>query len=365
VADFRRPAAPGDGDEVRHGRGPARRCPAQVKGELVRAGDQAADEQVLAFDGGGGHCPVAVAGAFGPVPAGPAFEHGILDGLISPDRGAGRHRDLVVARDNRHVRQPGPGCFLAQLLAAAIHLIECGPPGRQPGRGQPAQLSHRELRLGGEFQGIGDPGGAAPGKIPCPAVRHVYIEVRPRLAARGDIGGEHRGHAILHLPGAPGMLRRYARGGVPVLELGGLIDRDARADQVTVGIRDPRHRQRGQLRTQLRPVPPVGAEQRLHPAPPLMTSRFRQDPAVRLDPRRQRRHVIKRHAGTTPLRHHPLQDTSDLGICSRRAISHVLYAGHRGRVVVVVFHKPPTRHGRPGSHCFNPAASAPSDGHSP
>jgi len=26
----------------------------------------------------------------------------------------------------------------------------------------------------------------------------------------------------------------------------------------------------------------------------------------------------------------------------------VLYAGHRGRVVVVVFDKPPTRHGRPG-----------------
>jgi hypothetical protein len=29
------------------------------------------------------------------------------------------------------------------------------------------------------------------------------------------------------------MLRRHARGGVPVLELSGLVDRDARADQCT------------------------------------------------------------------------------------------------------------------------------------
>ena len=45
---LRRPAAPGDGDEIGHGRRPARRRPAQVEGELVRAGDQPPDQQVLA-----------------------------------------------------------------------------------------------------------------------------------------------------------------------------------------------------------------------------------------------------------------------------------------------------------------------------
>ena len=64
-----RPAPPGDGDEVGHGGGPARRRPAQTEGVLVRAGDQPADEQVLAVDAGGGHSPVAVSRALGPVPA--------------------------------------------------------------------------------------------------------------------------------------------------------------------------------------------------------------------------------------------------------------------------------------------------------
>jgi YD repeat-containing protein len=45
--------------------------------------------------------------------------------------------------------------------------------------------------------------------------------------------------------------------------------------QVILGVRDPRRRQRGQLRPQPGPVPPVRTKQRLHPAPPLMTSGFR------------------------------------------------------------------------------------------
>jgi hypothetical protein len=135
----------------------------------------------------------------------------------------------------------------------------------------------------------------------------------------------------------------------------------SRADQVPRRIREPRHRQRGQPRPQVLPVPPVRAEQRLHPAPPLMTSRLRQDPAVRPGPRRQRRHVIRCHRRAALLRHHTPQDRPELGICSRRAIGDVLYAGHRGRVVVVVFRKPPTRHGPPGTPRCSPAvpASAP------
>ncbi len=64
---------------------------------------------------------------------------------------------------------------------------------RQPGRGQPVQLPHRELRLGGELQVPGDPGGPPARHVPRPAVRHVHIEVRPCLPARGDVGGEHGG----------------------------------------------------------------------------------------------------------------------------------------------------------------------------
>ena len=35
-----------------------------------------------------------------------------------------------------------------------------------------------------------------------PPLRHVHVEVRPGLPARGDVGGEHGGHAVLHLAGA-------------------------------------------------------------------------------------------------------------------------------------------------------------------
>src|SRR6266542_1628389 len=156
---FYGPAAPGDGDEAGHGGRPARRRPGQVEGVAVRAGDQPPDQQALPADGGGGHRPVAVAGAFGPVPARAPLEDRVLDGLVSADRRAGRQGDLVVAWDDRHIRQPGLRGLLAELLAAAIDLIERNPAGWQPGRGQPVQLVHGQLRFGGELQIVRDPGG--------------------------------------------------------------------------------------------------------------------------------------------------------------------------------------------------------------
>ena len=292
------------------------------------------------MDRGDGHRPVAVARAFGPVPARAPLEHGVRHGLIGPGHRAGRQGNLVVTRDDRHVGEPGPGGLLAEFLAAAVHLVECRPCHGQPGRGQPAQLLHRELRLGGELQVSGDPGGSPARHVPRPAVRHVHVEVRPGLPAGGDVGGEHGGHAVLHLTGAPGVLRRHARGSVSVLDVRGLVDRDARAGQVTLQIRDPRRGQRGKLCAQVRPVPPVRAEQRLHPAPPLMTSRFRQRPAVSPGSRRQRHHVVQRHRGAPLLRHHPAQDRPDLRIRPRRAVRDISYAGQRGRVVFALFHKP-------------------------
>lgn len=138
--------------------------------------------------------------------------------------------------------------------------------------GQPVQLAHRQLWFGGELQVTGNARRAAAWQVTGPALWHIHIKVRPRLPMGGDVGGKHGGHAVLHLPGAPGVLGRHARGGIAVLELRGLVDRDARADQVTVQIRDPGGRQRGQLRPQLLPVPPVGAEQGLHLAPSVITS---------------------------------------------------------------------------------------------
>jgi hypothetical protein len=93
------------------------------------------------------------------VPARAPLEHGVRHGLISPDHRAGRQGNLVGTRDDRHVGKPGLRGLLAELLAVAVHLVERHPPHGKPGRGQPARLPHRELRLGGEIQVTGDPAG--------------------------------------------------------------------------------------------------------------------------------------------------------------------------------------------------------------
>src|SRR5262249_35696916 len=78
----------------------------------------------------------------------------------------------------------------------------------------------------------------------------------------------------------------FLRRCLATIELRGLIDRQARPDQVTVQVTDPRRGQRAKPVTQVLVVPPVGAQQRLHLIPTLITSRLRQRPAVRPDRRR-------------------------------------------------------------------------------
>ena len=96
--------------------------------------------------------------------------------------------------------------------AAAIHLVEGGPADGQPGVGQPLQLGDRQLRLGGELLVVGMRrcGG---GQVRPPL--RQYTSKSAQAAAGGDVGGEHGGHAVLHLPGAPGVLGSDARRGVP------------------------------------------------------------------------------------------------------------------------------------------------------
>src|SRR6266700_7489390 len=80
------PAAACDRDEIGHGRGTAFRRPAQVEGVLVLVPvREAADQQELPRVRGPDERPVAVAGAFRPVPAGPPLEDGTGYGLVSAD----------------------------------------------------------------------------------------------------------------------------------------------------------------------------------------------------------------------------------------------------------------------------------------
>jgi hypothetical protein len=138
----------------------------------------------------------------------------------------------------------------------------------------------------------------------------------------------------------------------------------ARPDQVTGVTRQPRRGQGGRLAAQLPPVPPVRAQQGLHPVPALMTGRLRDRPAVRLRPRRQRAHVPGRDLRAAPLRQHPAQNHPDLRVNPRGARRDVLYPGPCGRVVSVSFHKAGTA-SRPPQVTGGQLPPQPSPGHSP
>jgi hypothetical protein len=289
--------------------------------------------------GGAGQRPVRQAGSLGPGAARAPLEHRVLHRLVRADHRPGREGDGEVARDDARVRQACLLACLAELAAAGVHLVERGPADGQPCRDQPPELRNCQIRLGRHHQVLRDPGCPAPVRVLRPPVRHVHVEVRPGLPGRGDIGGEHGGHAVLHLAGDPGVLRRDARGRVAVLELCGLIDRDAGADQVIRVTRQPRRGQPRELAAQRLPVPPVRAQQRLHPVRSLVPGLLGDGPAVRLHPRRQRRHVPERDLHAAALRQHPPQHRPDLCIYPRAALADIPYAGPRGRDLVVFFHK--------------------------
>ena len=64
-----------------------------------------------------------------------------------------------------------------------------------------------QFRLGGERQGLRDPGLLPAPQVLGPAVRHVHVEIDPGLPEGGDQRGEHPGHAVLDPAGHPGVLR--------------------------------------------------------------------------------------------------------------------------------------------------------------
>ena len=254
MADFRRPAAPCDGDEAGYGGRAVFRRPAQVEGVLVLPRGQPPDQQELPRARGGDQRPVAVAGALRPVPAGPPLEHRVAYRLVSADDRVFREGDLVVAGDDDDVGQRQRPARGPELTAAPVHLVRGSPHGAEPGRHQPFQLLYGQFRLRGEHQPVRDAGLPAALRVLRPALGHVHVEIGPRLPGRGHQRGENPGHAVLHRAGDPGVLGRDARSGLPLLQLGGLVDRDPRPDQVIGVIRQALCRQAGNRVPQLLPT---------------------------------------------------------------------------------------------------------------
>jgi hypothetical protein len=107
-----------------------------------------------------------------------------------------------------------------------------------------------------------------------PLFRQVEPEAEQGMGAGGDVGGEHHGPAVLHLPGDPGTLAGHAQRPVAFLQLRGLIQHHDRP-RITQADKDE-PLQRGQRR---RPVPGVLSQQRLHPPRRRMPGPLRQLPA--------------------------------------------------------------------------------------
>ena len=355
MADFDWPPAACDGEEIGQGRGAAFGGMAQVERVLVLFPvREAADQQELLRVGRGEQRPVRVAGAFRPVPAGPLFEHRLANRPVSACDLVLRDGDHGVAGNDGDVGQaerPQPG---PEVAGPAVHFVGGGPQHPQPARDQALHLLKGQLRLGRERQALRDPGFLPALRVPGPAVRHVHVEIDPRLPARGDQRGEHPGHAVLDPAGHPGVLRRHARGRLPLAQVSGLVEREPGADLVVRVIAQYLPRELRQCRPDRFPSPFPPAEQGLDQVRPLVPGLPRQLPRVRPGLPRQPADVVHCGRQGAPLLHRPGQQPSDQRICPLPAFCGILYAGHRGRgLVVLYFHKiKGTSHGRLA--CHNP-----------
>ena len=309
--------------------GGALRRPAQVEGQVVRAGDQAADQQEVPRAGGGDQRPVREPGALGrrsrtsgarrPRPSAAS------SALITVPDGQG---DPEVARDDRHVRQAR---WPRRPRAARC----CGrTPRRRPptGRAGPHSSSRSSWPMAScglvlRSSSPGMPAARRRRQVLLPALRHEHVEIRPGLPGRGHPRGEHRGDAVLHVPVHPACCGATHAVASPSLSCA------VSSIAIPGPIRSPgshgsqARARRGQLRPQVLPVPPVAAQQGLHPVRVLVPGRLGQVPAVRLHPRRQPPHVVQRRPGAAALRQHPAQHRPDLRIHPARGIRTLTYAG--------------------------------------
>ena len=155
------------------------------------------------------------------------------------------------------------------------------------------------------------------------------------MGAGGDVGGEHHGLAVLHLPGDPGMLAGHAHRPVAFLQLRGLIQHHDRPRVTQAGQDEPL--QRGQRR---RPVPGVLGQQRLHPPRRRMPSPLRQLPArpavTRLG--QQRPDIRERRQPRPGLREHRREQAAQLALKSVQPGA-IFYDGTGGHLLILSRHK--------------------------
>ena len=233
MADFDRPAPSRYHHEILQGRRTTGRGVTQVVRVRVLLPLHPPDQQELFRVLGGEQRPPSVAGAFGPVPGGPPFEHGAPRGLLRADRrGAPGESHPVIAGDDHDVGQEQGTARGPEVPRPPVHLVRGDPADPDPALDYGLDLRDRERGLGRELQAPRDPGLLPARGILRPAFGHVQVEPRPALPGRGDQRGEHPGHAVLGFPGHPGMLRGHAGSGRASLQVGGLVDGQARADLV-------------------------------------------------------------------------------------------------------------------------------------
>ena len=227
------PAASRYGDEIGQGRGPALRRVAEVERVLVLpAVRQAPDQQELPRILRAEQRPARVARSLRAVAGGPLLEHRLANRLVSAGDFVSRERDLVVARDDDDVGQAQAAERVPELAGPAVHFVGRGPQHPETARYQAFDLRDGQFRLGGERQGLRDARLLPAGRVLRPAGRHVRVEIDPGLPGRGDQRGKDPGHAVLDLPGHPGVLGCHAGSRLPLAQVGGLVDRQSRPDPV-------------------------------------------------------------------------------------------------------------------------------------
>lgn len=179
----------------------------------------------------------------------------------------------------------------------------------------------------------------------------------PRLPGRGHQSGEYPAHAVLDLARDPGVLRGDAGRRAAFAQVSGLIQRQARTQDVTRRVRQHGRRQGRERGPQFRPVPLHAAQEPLKPERALVTCGLGKGPAVRPGIPAQRQDVGQRRRHAARLPHHPGQCAPDQRVRPRPALRDIFYAGYRGRGIFFCFpRKLQTSHGRPA---FRPGREPP------
>ena len=170
--------------------------------------------------------------------------------------------------------------------------------------------SRAQRGFGGERHVVRDAGTLPPLRS-APGLRQVEAEIEQGVRAGGDVGQEHDGLAVLHLPGDPGMLPGDPHRLRALFQFRGLIQHHDRL-RITQ-VREDEPLQRGQRRL---PVPGMLGQQRLHPPRRGMPGLLRQLPA-RLAVTafgQQRADVRERRQTRSGLREHWREQASQLTV---------------------------------------------------